>query len=257
MGSSTLRRLLGAGLAVASLVAPAAAQTTAAITLRGQTQTLHLYGPPSGQPVVVSSGDGGWMHLAPQIAEFLAARGCFVVGFDSKAYLEGFTSFGHTLTAAQEPSDFRMLIDYASHTSGQSPVLVGVSEGGALSVLAATDPANQSRIRGVVGVGLGDLNELAWRWTDSVIYVTHGIPREPTFSVVSIAPQIAPVPLAVINATHDEFVPSGEAERIIAAARSPKCLWQIDAADHRFSDRKEELQLRLLDALHWMSTVTS
>jgi type IV secretory pathway VirJ component len=256
MGSRTLRQLVGAGLAVLSLVAPAAAQTAVPITLRGQVQTLHLYGAPGGRPVVVSSGDGGWMHLAPQIAEFLAARGYFVVGFDSKAYLESFTG-RHTLTAAQEPSDFRTLIEYSRHTSGQPPILVGVSEGGALSVLAATDPSNQSSIRGVVGVGLGDLNELAWHWTDSMIYVTHGIPREPTFSIVSIVERMAPVPLAVINSTHDEFVPGGEAARIIAAARNPKRLWQIDAADHRFSDRQEELHLRLLDALHWMSTVTS
>jgi pimeloyl-ACP methyl ester carboxylesterase len=257
MGSSTLRQLVGAGLAVASLVAPAAAQTTAAITLRGQPQTLHLYGLPSGRPVVVSSGDGGWLHLAPQISEFLASHGYFVVGFDSKAYLESFTGFRRTLAAAQEPSDYRTLIEYARQASGQSPALVGVSEGGALSVLAAADPLNHSSIRGVVGVGLGDLNELAWRWTDSVIYVTHGVPREPTFSVVSIVQRIAPVPLAVINSTHDEFVPSGDAARIIEAARNPKRLWQIEAADHRFSDRQEELHLRLLDALHWMTTQTS
>jgi type IV secretory pathway VirJ component len=28
----------------------------------------------------VSSGDGGWIHLAPHVAEVLAAKGFFVVG---------------------------------------------------------------------------------------------------------------------------------------------------------------------------------
>jgi type IV secretory pathway VirJ component len=42
--------------------------------------------------VVISSGDGGWLHLGPHVAEVLAASGYFVVGFDVKAYLSGFTS---------------------------------------------------------------------------------------------------------------------------------------------------------------------
>ena len=48
----------------------------------------------AGAPVIVSSGDGGWIHLGPHVAEILAARGYFVVGFDVKAYLESFTA-GH------------------------------------------------------------------------------------------------------------------------------------------------------------------
>ena len=109
----------------------------------------------------------------------------------------------------------------------------------------------------MIGLGLGDLNELAWRWTDSVIYLTHGVPHEPTFSVTSIVGQMAPVPLAMINSTHDEFVPHDEVGRIMAAAREPRRLWQIDAADHRFSDRPDELHQRLLEALDWIARHSS
>ena len=48
--------------------------------VRGQSQTLRLYGVKTGTPVVVSSGDGGFVHLAPVVAEFLASKGYFVVG---------------------------------------------------------------------------------------------------------------------------------------------------------------------------------
>jgi hypothetical protein len=64
---------------------PAMGQTVGTVLLRGHPQTLHLYGQPGQKSVVVSSGDGGWLHLAPQVAAFLASRGYFVVGFDSKA----------------------------------------------------------------------------------------------------------------------------------------------------------------------------
>jgi len=46
-----------------------------------------LYGARGGPVAVVASGDGGWVHLAPEVAELLSARGWFVVGLDSKAYL--------------------------------------------------------------------------------------------------------------------------------------------------------------------------
>ena len=246
------RWLTSAWIAAILVAAPAAAATTSSISLRGRPQTLHLDGPIDGDPVVVSSGDGGWIHLAPQVSTFLAARGFFVVGFDTRAYLQSFTSEGKGLTVDEEPMDYRALIDFARNRTGRAPVLIGVSEGAALSVLAATSASNRALIRGVVGLGLGDRNELAWRWKDAIIYLTHAVPREPTFSVIQLVGQMAPVPLAVIHATHDEYVPVSEVEQILAAAREPKRLWLVESGDHRFSDRADELHQRLIEALSWI-----
>ena len=69
------------------------------LVIRGHAQSLHLYGTRGGPPVIVSSGDGGWMHLGPHVAETLAAKGFFVVGFDVRAYLESFTSGGRHAAA--------------------------------------------------------------------------------------------------------------------------------------------------------------
>jgi alpha-beta hydrolase superfamily lysophospholipase len=249
----THRRLvLIAGLillmAAASQAEP---ERTDLLTLRGRRQTLHLYGPDRGAPVILWSGDGGWIHLGPQAAEMLAARGFFVVGIDSRAYLESFTSATTTLTPGDVAADFRTLIGYASRATGQHPLLVGVSEGAALSVLAAAD-RSMPAIAGVIALGLGDRNELAWRWKDAVIYLTHGVPREPTFSVRALVDRVAPAPLALISSTRDEYVPSGEIDSIVAAARAPKRLWMIDAADHRFSDKQEQLARCLADAIAWV-----
>ncbi|MEO8679418.1 MAG: alpha/beta hydrolase [Vicinamibacterales bacterium] len=230
----------------------ASAQTSATIALRGKTQTLALYGNRNGDPVIVSSGDGGWVHLGPQVAELLAARGFFVVGFDSKAYLEAFTSGTKRLSINDVPSDYRELVKFAGANSARKPILIGVSEGAALSVLAATEPDTKAMVSGVIGLGLGDRNELGWRWRDAVIYLTHGVPNEPTFSTIGLASRVSPTPLAVINSTHDEFVVPGEVDRIVAAAGLPKRLWMIDAADHRFSDKQAELAGRLAEAIEWV-----
>lgn len=130
-----------------------------------------------------------------------------------------------------------------------------MSEGAGLSVLAAADPAVQSSFAGVIGLGLPDLNELGWRWRDAIIYLTHGMPDEPTFSTAAIAERVSPLPLAAIHSTHDEFVPLAEVQGVIAKARDPKRLWTIEAADHRFSNNLLEFDRRLLEAIAWVRSV--
>src|SRR6187401_1020538 len=131
----------------------AQAQTTETITIRGHALPLRLYGTRGKTPVIVSSGDGGWIHLGPHVAEVLAARGFFVVGFDVKAYLESFTSRTSSLRPEDEPADFRTLVAYAARGSSLKPILIGVSEGAGLSVLAATDPETKKQISGVITLG--------------------------------------------------------------------------------------------------------
>lgn len=231
----------------------ALSQTTDSIVIRGHQQIVRLYGRRGGDPVIVSSGDGGWIHLGPHVAETLAAKGFFVVGFDAKAYLESFTSRGSTLQPGDEPGDYRVLADYAARGSARKPTLIGVSEGAGLSVLAATDPQTKVAIAGVVALGLPDINELAWRWKDSLIYVTHGVPNEPTFSAAAIAGKVAPLPLAAIHSTNDEFVPVADVQRTLQQANEPKKLWIVNASDHRFSNNLGDFDRRLLDALEWIA----
>jgi type IV secretory pathway VirJ component len=238
---------------LAAIAAAADAQTTETVNLRGHGQSLRLYGSRGGPPVIVSSGDGGWLHLGPHVAEVLAAQGYFVVGFDVKAYLTSFTSTQAALRPDDEPGDYKVLADFAAIGSRQRPILVGVSEGAGLSVLAATDPATRAAIGGVVGLGLPDINELGWRWNDALIYLTHGVPNEPTFSTEAMVGRVAPAPLAAIHSTRDEFVPLAEAQRVMAAAHEPKRLWVVRASDHRFSDNLAEFDQRLVEAIGWVA----
>jgi hypothetical protein len=241
--------LIGCALASHQVVR---AQATETIGIRGHAQSLRLYGTRGRAPVIVSSGDGGWIHLAPHVAEVLASR-FFVVGFDAKAYLESFTSATGTLRPEDEPGDYKVLAEFAGRGATQKPILIGISEGAGLSVLAATDPQTKLSITGVLGLGLPDLNELGWRWKDSLIYLTHGMPHEPMFSTAAIVERVGPTPLGAIHSTRDEFVARAEVERVLAAAREPKKLWLVNASDHRFSDNLAEFDRRLLEAIAWVT----
>jgi fermentation-respiration switch protein FrsA (DUF1100 family) len=101
-------------------------------------------------------------------------------------------------------------------------------------------------------LGLPDLNELGWRWRDWLIYVTHRLPNEPTFSTAAIVRRVAPVPLGAIHSTRDEFVPLSEIEKVFDAAGEPKKLWVVKASDHRFSDNLQDFDRRLLEAMVWI-----
>jgi dienelactone hydrolase len=248
-----LMALVVAASCAVCLVSDARAQTRETLRIRGRDQSLRLYGSRGGIPVVVSSGDGGWIHLAPHVAEVLAAKGYFVVGFDAKAYLESFTSGKTTLRVEDEPSDYKVIADFAARGGSAKPILIGVSEGAGLSVLASTDPQLKAAIAGVIGLGLPDLNELGWRWRDMLIYLTHGAPDEPTFSVTAIVDRVAPLPLGAIHSAKDEFVPVSEVQQVMDRAKEPKKLWIIKAADHRFSDNLAEFDQCLLEATTWIT----
>ena len=245
--------LLFVSVTLTNVLAAPAPQTRETLSIRDHRQTVWTYGRRGGQPVIVTSGDGGWIHLGPRVAEFLASKGCFVVGFDAKAYLESFTTGRTVLRPEDEPGDYKALVDWAAQGGARKPILLGVSEGAGLSVLAATDPKTKTAIAGVIGLGLPNTNELGWRWKDAMIYVTHGVPNEPTFSTAAVVNRVSPLPLAAIHSTHDEFVPLPEVQRVIDAASPPKRLWIVQASDHRFSDNPAALEQALIEAVAWVT----
>jgi len=247
--------LCGAGVPAIVAAAPPAAtpSSTAIVTLRGRPQTLHLYGSRgSGVPILVSSGDGGWIHLAPEVAGALAGRGFFVVGFDTLAYLQDFTSGSTTLATRDEPADYRTLIDFAARGAATKPILVGVSEGAGLSVLASTDPTTRQSIAGVIALGLPRLTELGWRWKDSLTYLTHRVPDEPTFRTTDVIGQVGSTPLAVIHSSGDEFTSVEDVRAMMGSAAQPKMLSIVQASNHRFSGNLPALHERLLEAIDWI-----
>jgi alpha-beta hydrolase superfamily lysophospholipase len=253
----TVRMTTGIVLGVCALaLAPTQpiVENTAAVSIRGKTQTLRVYGAGSGAPVIVSSGDGGWIHVAPHVAEVLSRRGFFVVGFDCRAYLSSFTTKDSTLTESDVPGDYQTLVNFAARTGRRRPILVGVSEGAGLSVLAATSAAVKERVQGVIGIGLPERNELGWRWRDMGIYFTHGVPDEPLFNTSEVIGRAAPTPIAAIHSTEDEFVPLDTLRAVFEKAKEPKRLWVVKASNHGFTDNPRDFESALAEAVAWIAS---
>jgi pimeloyl-ACP methyl ester carboxylesterase len=244
-------KLLVATLTLASILPFGSTETVRTVSLSGHEQKLRMYGPETGRPVILASGDGGWMHLAPHLATLLASRGYFVIGLDARSYLSSGSGAKQGLTTHAIASDYATLLSMFA-AGDRRVILAGVSEGAGLSVVAGSDPNNQARIAGVMTFGLGERNELAWHWKDSLIYITKGVPSEPTFNATDFLPHLAPLPLAFIRATHDEFVPQAQSDQLIASASGPRRAWTIEASDHRFSDNLSELDRATTQAFDWI-----
>ncbi len=209
LASGTLVFMRTAAVVAALLVPPtasAAPPTTESVVIRGRPQSVRVYGTRGAPVAIVASGDGGWIHLGPYVAEFLSGHGYFVVGFDSKAYLSSFTKGDKTLNTTDVPGDFAALVDYASQGGSTPPVLLGVSEGAALAVLAATRDTTKARLAGVDRARLARPGGARLALPGLGHLLTKGVPKEPLFSTAEVIDTVAPLPLVAIHSTKDEFV---------------------------------------------------
>ena len=227
--------------------------------VRSQTLTLSIYRP-AGTPkgtIVMGSGDVGWVGLSVSMAEFLCDRGYVVVGLNSRQYLSAFTSGKQHLTVDEAPGDFGAMRELlaAQNLLFHPTILSGVSEGAAIAVLAASHERNHLWLDGVVTMGVPAVAELAWRWRDFTAWITKGDANEPSFSPLDYISRVAPLPLVMIQSTRDEYVSEIDYRRFEATARHPKKLVLIDANNHRFTNKQDELHVEMLSALAWISTV--
>jgi type IV secretory pathway VirJ component len=257
----------GVTAVVALLVATSGVSASSAerldVPLRGQNVVLTVYRPAASQAkgtVIMASGDVGWVGLAVSMAGFLRDAGYVVVGINTREYLAAFTTRnGGHLVPIDVQGDYTTLAEALRHADLlRPPVIVsGVSEGAGLAVLAASAPANHAWIRGVITMGLPETVELAWRWSDFTSWITKKDSSEPSFAAKERLPAISPLPLFMIQSTRDEYVTERDYRELEAAARSPKRLALIDAANHRFTDKIQELQAQYLAALAWIVSTVS
>jgi fermentation-respiration switch protein FrsA (DUF1100 family) len=225
--------------------------------LRGRTMALTLYRP-SGTPkgtIVMGSGDVGWVGLAVSLAQQLSGQGYIVIGVNVRDYLSSFTTKAGHLTPPDIQHDFTELSRYMRARGLLAPpvVLSGVSEGAAIAVLAASAAENHAWVAGVITMGLPASAEIAWRWSDFTSWITKRDASEPSFAPRDYIAGVAPIPLAMIQSTRDEYVPEADYRAFEKAARSPSRLMLIDSSNHRFTDRLPELRKAYGEALEWIA----
>jgi dienelactone hydrolase len=199
----------------------------------------------ANQPLVLfTSGDGGWSPFCADIAAHIAASGITVVGIDIKSYLVNFASPQKPVSAEDLTRDYDAIARLSlarPGIDGNAPlVLAGWSLGAGYSVIVATQPEFSLPVNRVVAISLPMYGELAWKPSDSIIYVTHGTPNEKVFDVHQYLKKLKQTPIVFLNATSDKNAPFREAQSLYEATPSAKRLYGVKASGHHFEGGEKE-----------------
>jgi pimeloyl-ACP methyl ester carboxylesterase len=213
-----------------------------ALLLHGHRLTVHLVKPPepTNLPLIVyATGDAGWKRGDLETYEELKSWGYPIVGFSSPDYLKHLGPGVKTLTPAELARDYEAIIDFAESSmaipSSTPVILVGVSRGADLSVAAAEQESMRGRLKGVVAVGLSEEEEYV-EMTD----------------LYGALPNIGPVPLAVVQSTHDNYLPAEQARTLFGPDNNHRQLHAIPAKNHNFSDARTAMYDAIRASLMWI-----
>lgn len=225
--------------------------------IRGRSVPLMPLPPNTGHAtvaVIFLPGDGGWRGTAITIARNIASWGFDVFGFDTKKYLEAFSSDGETLSAQELASDVRAVAHGVSGASHRPVVLVGWSQGASMAVAAAAGLQSRIPVHGVITLGLPESGVLGWDWKATLAVVAHREPDQPAFAVKPLLSATSPVPMWFIHGTEDEYTALTAARALFRSAREPKHMEEITGANHRFEGHQSELYQALQRGLAWIAS---
>jgi pimeloyl-ACP methyl ester carboxylesterase len=254
-----LQKLLVSTLSLAftALAGPLEVQQSC-VFVRGEELTLHHYpalsdSDPPRHKILLVSGDGGWKGFEKKMATTMASWGYDVCGLNSRQYLRSFTGTAQ-LTKADVMEDVHTMADFIAPDPGEKVVLMGWSEGAALVVLAAASHDNKGKVDGVVAVSLPESGILSWHWIDNFAFLPWINEKGPFFSAVPYVPEVAPLPLVIIQSSHDKYVPAEDADKLFSVAIKPSRRIFLHAGGHSFPGNRKAFFRELRKGLTWIET---
>jgi type IV secretory pathway VirJ component len=195
---------------------------------------------PSNMLAIVISGDGGWRDLDKTIARKLRGWGVSVVGIDSLRY------FWSKKSPARTARDLaRVIRTYSARWHTTSVALIGYSFGA--DVLPFAYNRLPPRVRDEVTVMslLGFAKE-----ADLEIRVTGWLGMPPSAEALSVRPEIAKVPGALVQCFYGE----DEVDTICPSLAGTGAAVIRTAGGHHFGHDYDELAQKILDG--WRRRMT-
>jgi hypothetical protein len=242
---------------------PLAVQTESRSIVRVQHRwlLLHLSRPPVNMPghplVVFVTGDGGWRGKDLDAFNHLVQWGYPVVAFSAPDYLNHLSDGAESVGPAVLANDFVGIIDTARKDFRLPPaggvVLMGISRGADLVVVAAAEGALREPVAGVLAVALTKEEEYVrhhrhWDQNRAVGKDSDWVMAEP----YALLPDVQ-APVCVIQSANDEYVPAAEARTLFGPDTSTRRLYAIASKNHSFSDARHDLYEAMRTSLAWLA----
>jgi dienelactone hydrolase len=229
---------------------------TRAIVLNGFPVTVHLTPGAAASArlplLIYATGDGGWRGKDVDVYRQLVGWGYPTAGFSAPEYVKHLRGDEETTTPARLARDYAALIDLAKEAlalpDSARVILVGVSRGAGLSVVAAGQRALQGSLEGVLAMGLTKEEEHV-RWFRR---------RSTTeLKIYDYLPSLGSLPLAVIQSTNDNYLPAESARTLFGVDSDHRQFHAIDARNHSFAGARSRLYDAMRESLAWMTRLTS
>ena len=227
------------------------------IVLNHHGLSLHLAmppGPAQGPLLVYATGDGGWHRKDLALYKEIVSWGHPVVGFSAHEYVTNLGNATDTTTPARLARDYLAIIELAKtelHLPATHPViLIGVSRGAGLSVVAAGQRAVQRELSGVLAIALTKEEEYVHWFRRTRDAGVRTAPEEPSMvEVYEYLPRLGSLPLYVIQSTHDGYLPADKARALFGSDTERHRFQPIESNNHNFSDKREEMYAAAREAL--------
>jgi len=155
-----------------------------------------------------------------------------------------------TTTPERLAEDYREVIAAARDAlhldRARRVVLVGVSRGAGLSVVAAGEL--HTTVAGIVAIALTREEEYV-HW-----YHRLRVPERPDVmvDVEEYLPQLGDLPLAVVQSTHDKYLPGAVARTLLGADGPHRWLQIVDAHNHSFGGARDQMYEATKRAIEWI-----
>jgi pimeloyl-ACP methyl ester carboxylesterase len=249
----------GCALVREPLVSPEGLDTSRTLVLNGHALRVHVADArrdtvAAPRPLVVyATGDRGWAGKDYDVYRHLVSWGYPVAGFDARDYVTHLGGRDMT-TPARLAKDFESIIQVARTALAIEPdrpvILVGVSRGADLVVVAAGQLPLQRALDGVIAAGLTHEEE----------FVTADGPGDDPASPATALPYeclplLGDVPVTVIQSTNDEYVPAAEAQKMFGPETERRRLVAVEADNHSFGGARSVFYGAMQDALVRMTPV--
>jgi hypothetical protein len=197
--------------------------------------------------LVYATGDGGWRGMDRDVYRQLESWGYAAIGFSAPEYLDHLPGADGTTTPARLASDFATIIEQGREaiddTASRRSVLVGVSRGADLAVVAAGQADLQPQLGGVVVMGLTREEEYVHGRHDPV----------GALELYAYLPSLGDVPLSVIQSTRDKYLPADEARVLFGQDMPYRTFHAIEARNHSFAGARPLLYSTLRASLAWVT----
>jgi Bacterial virulence protein (VirJ) len=244
---------------------PAATEEmTSTVHVQDRWLLLHLSRPrvanaPSPFFVLYVTGDGGWGGKDLDTYEQVREWGAPVAGFSAPDYLDRLSGGVETLGPDGLARDFGLILAAGAKSLGLDPVmpvvLVGVSRGADLVVIAAGDGHLAHALSGVVAVALTDEEEYVRHPRRHLPHLGHTPSDEPPLDMARPYDYLRgiPSPIALIQSTNDRYVPAARAAMQFGPESPRRRFYPIEARNHSFAGARGVMYRALRASLEWMS----